>query len=74
MKTPDEIMTIIEQAQEQLDTASGVGKSEEFDLESLVWDIINDITSSFAIALECYEDAASDALTEVTDYVVNHYG
>lgn len=73
LKSPDEILDILDQAQAQLGT-------EQFDLRSLLWEVITDILNSIG-DYSVWDFADSDPVAVVnechamlTDYVVHYYG
>lgn len=75
-RTPDEILGLVDQIQERLDRDPfGDGKGE-FDVRSLVWDLINDVCSSYELALLPLVggDMTGDVNNTVYDYLSNHYG
>jgi hypothetical protein len=78
-KTPEEILTLLDQAQSLIDgwTETYVATSNipVIDLRDLVWDVIDDILSSLAIALDgSYIFVYDEIYNQVQDYVTNHYG
>lgn len=69
MRHPDEILT---------DFDAGAAGKADVDMREVLWEVIDDVRHSFALAMECDErvDDATAYEIEVTvlDYVTNHYG
>ena len=62
MMTPNEILSVLDQAQKRL--------GKEFDMRALLWEIIDDVLDS--VYLACDGQGPIPAIVE--DYVANHYG
>lgn len=77
LETPDQVLSVLDQAQARLDSdEAGV-----FDLRALMWAVINDVIQSYELALDAAlpNDGDRAALVvriqnEVDDYLANHYG
>lgn len=89
MRRPDEILAILDSAQEHLDECRG---KHVYDLRSLLWEVIEDVIDSARLAaynaVMNYDGVpphhvdstvmgdcvAEEVVGTVTDYVTNHYG
>lgn len=67
MRHPDEIMSIVDQAQRLL--------GNEFNLRDLIWEILADVMDSLELAISeaDYNDLLSSVLVTMEDYLSNHY-
>ena len=69
VRTPDEILT---------DYDRGCRGEADIDMREILWEIIDDIRSSYALAMECHEriddQTAHDITITVEDYLANSYG
>lgn len=69
MRHPDEILA---------DFDAAVQGRADIDPREILWEIIEDIQHSYALAMETDERvddfAAADVSATVSDYLVNHYG
>lgn len=67
-RTPDELLTDLDSRFERLEVEAG---------RAILWEIIEDIRSSYRLAITNRYGENETTLsieTEVTDYLVNHYG
>lgn len=72
-RTPEEILAVVDQAQARLNENHDPG--DEFDLRSLVWEVINDVSSSYELAMEFLgSNVVGEISNTVGDYLSNHYG
>lgn len=70
-RTPDEILDVIDQAQAALDATH----SGQFALRDLVWEIINDVSSSYELAMHFLgQNVVGEINNTVGDYLAAHYG
>lgn len=64
---PDEIMSILDQAQKRL--------GNEFNLRDLLWEILEDVLDSVELAIEHVDhNDLYGIIPTVENYLTNHYG
>lgn len=70
-RTSEEILDVVDQAQNELDlTCPG-----DYALRSLVWEIINDVSSSYELAMGFLgQNIVGEINNTVGDYLAAHYG
>jgi hypothetical protein len=85
-RTPDQILRVLDQAQDCLNDDLYVSSDAPFNLRDLMWEIIDDVRDSYHLALSTpdVENAGSPTFVEpnrrenilrtVDDYLANHYG
>lgn len=75
-RTPDEILTVLDQAQSVLDEHGCCAAPGEFDLRDLLWEVINDVSASYELALLPLvgQDLTGEVNNTVYDYLANNYG
>jgi Rad3-related DNA helicase len=79
-RTPDEILTVFDQAQAELDWADKYEHRERsYDLRALLWEVLNDVVDVARMTADQQdnEDALAGAVNvteSITDFLANNYG